>query len=51
MKIIRYMASKSSEAETKLKVVLFKSNMIVAEVLSGFQNCKLREKYKMKAIK
>lgn len=44
------MASKSREAETKVKLGLFKSNMIVAEVLSSFQNCKLRERYKIDSV-
>lgn len=44
------MASNSTEAETKVKLGLFRSNMIIAEVLLGFQNCHLRERYKMDSV-
>lgn len=44
------MASNSTETETKVKLGLLKSNMIIDEVLSGFQNCKLRERYKMDSV-
>lgn len=44
------MASKSREAETKVKLGLIKSNVIIAEVLSSFQNCKLMERYKIDSL-
>lgn len=41
------MASNSTEAETKVKLELFKSNMTIAVMRSGFQNYKLRKRYTM----